>query len=70
MAPSLTGRSGGLDADELGDEARDLGRVRADADAAGLERFLLRLGGAGGVPEMIAPAWPMVFPGGAVKPAM
>ena len=33
----------GARADDLGDEPRDLGRVRADADAVGLERLLLRL---------------------------
>src|SRR5436190_17148902 len=38
----------GARAEALGDELRDLGRGRPDLDADGLERFLLRLRGAGG----------------------
>ena len=48
----------------------DLGGRAPDAHALGLQR--LGLGGRGAVtePETIAPAWPIVLPGGAVKPAM
>ena len=56
-------------AEDLDGDLGDLGRRAADADALGLERLRLRLGRAG-VPETIAPAWPIVLPGGAVKPAM
>ena len=52
-----------------GDELCDLGRRRADLDADRFERVLLRRA-VPDEPEMIAPAWPIVFPGGAEKPAM
>ena len=65
---SAEARSGAR-ADEVGGELRDLGRRRADADAAGLERSFFACA-VPEVPEMIAPAWPIVLPGGAVKPAM
>ena len=77
LHPSRVGRSSDVSrgavrrARRLRSAARlsDLGRRRADADAAGLERSFFACA-VPEVPEMIAPAWPIVLPGGAVKPAM
>jgi hypothetical protein len=55
-------------ADDLGDEAGDLRRVRPDPDAARPRAASFFACAVPAVPEMIAPACPIVFPGGAVKP--
>jgi len=54
---------------DLGHEVRDLGRVRPTRTPWASSAAAL----AAAVPwdpETIAPAWPIVLPGGAVKPAM
>ena len=56
-------------AGRLGGELRDLGRRRPDLDPAASSASFFACA-VPDEPEMIAPAWPIVFPGGAVKPAM
>ena len=46
-----------------------LGRRLADLDAGGLEGLLLGLRRCPHEPDTMAPAWPIVLPSGAVKPA-
>ena len=54
--------------EDLPHESGGLGRRLADLDADGLEGLLLGLA-VPEEPETMAPAWPMVLPSGAVKPA-
>ena len=56
-------------AGDLGRDLRDLGRRAADAHARASSASCLAAA-VPAVPETIAPAWPIVLPGGAVKPAM
>ena len=56
-------------AGDVGGDLRDLGRRAPDAHALCLERLCFAAA-VPSEPDTIAPAWPIVLPGGAVKPAM